>query len=65
MKMTINCEFTVFICAVCGHTTPKGRGSLWDMTQGQYEFICNKCLKDILIEAGEYGEDPNDSGGAA
>ena len=63
MKQTINCEFTVFICAVCGHTTPKGRGSLWDMTQGQYEFICNKCLKDIMLEAGTYGEDPDAEAG--
>lgn len=63
MKQTINCEFTVFICAVCGHTTPKGRGSLWDMTQGQYEFICNKCLKDIMLEAGTYGEDPDAGAG--
>lgn len=41
-----------FTCCVCKKTKLASIGKLWDIGNGEYEFICNACEQEILEDAG-------------
>ena len=41
-----------FICCNCGESKLSISGKLWDVGNGEYEFICDSCEQEILEDAG-------------